>query len=893
MDLGYDGAREQIQVCKKLKRDMEASTRAKQAREYRERAQIVEEQMNAYRQKLDRREQAYNFLTDDVPLTDRDAGMFFALMHDYDNALDYYGRGTLREARENSFFKKQMKKLEDEEFLRRREKASDERSRDDGAAYVDYRKFQEMALEGSSSPIFPPADKNELQNEEFVRLYADCNAYRQANNFESAIAESEKMLELFPESCMAHWMHFLAVNGIVFEESFEVYNICRMINESFLYNEDYEWIMEHSSGEDREKYQRYFSDFETRRMEYMAEQDNATLYKIVFCYCKTDAAGKKSLSASIAEKIIMRWEDSHSPQYPIHCYSSAFYGETFTETFEEARTYGALKNAGIMVIIAENEDEFFSDEMWNEWKRYYDWSTYDPDKQIIAVSTGQLSEVYKGITDSVMEIHGEDDIDRLYQLLSSKEWGLNAYLGDVYIPPEGTTENFTKFVEDCLSTRDVDYGIKTESNFLSHVKIYGLKDPSEPIVKSESQSVIEIQAYCQIGFCVRLRKPLTGNVQTVYSLEIYNSENVYIGGHSWDFGKDNANIDQLAVTWGLKSEKSGELIFQPGIYRARVQINQEEPLDGFFKLTYKSGRAEQFDKMTRDMNLVPTAEERRMPQEQMRECMREHARERYLSRWERSYMPRHSKKSFAEETLVKGIFKRKTEYSHSVEIGDDGTVHARTYTSKNYKDLQFPFDDEGIAQEITRMKDIIEVACMPRGLLALDARGELHYAGRDRHLSETVRQIGRAKSIAQSKDGAYILTFDGQLLELGQGGVTVKEEGVKALSSKGSGKYVEAVYIDANGDVHPHDKAIENAYQPIIALEGYGAGSAYLSDSGKLFYYVADVTYRMELLENKEKQERMNRLKKAFGIVSFEMLDPLTIEAHFYDGRTERFALRG
>lgn len=892
-DIGYEDARDNIQACKKLKKQMESSARAQQAREYRERAQAVEQNMKAYRQKLDRRERVLNYITDDVILTDREAGDFFMIMRDYESAVDYYARGSLRERREQDYFKKQMKKLEDEAWLRRQEEASSRSFGAEEASPVDYRKFQQAALRGEASLLFPPADKTELQNEEFVRLYADCNAYRQMNNFESAAAEAEKLLTLFPESCMAHWMHFLAANGIVFEESFEVYNICRMINDSYLYDEDYQWIMEHSGEEDRKIFERYFSDFEARRMEYMAEQENAALYKIVFCYCGRGEDGKKSLSASIAEKIIMRWEENHSPQYPIHCYSSDFYKDTFTEIFEEARTYGALKNADIMVIIAEKEDEFFSDEMWNQWKRYYDWSLYNPDKQIIAVSTGQLSQTYRGITDSVMEIHGEEDIDRLYQALADKCWGLDAYLGDLYIPPEGTTQNITELIRDCLSARDVDYGIKTQSGFLSNVNIFGLRDPKDSPLSGTSQSVIEMEAYCQIAFNVRLRKPMKENTHVIYSLKMYDSGNRLIAEHSWDFGKDNADMDSFAGRWSLRDSNNGQLIFAPGIYRARVQINDEEPLDGFFMLTYKAGRDERFDKMARDMNLVPAGEERRMPWDQMRERMRSRARERYLSRAERYNPLDYTGKSYAEETVVKGIFKKKTVYGHSAEIGDDGTVHVTTCNETNHKDLPYAFGEESIAQEIARMKDIVEVACISRGILALDARGDLHYAGRDGKLQEEARRLGPVKSVVRGKDGFYILTLGGQLLELGPDGVKVKEEGVKAVSTRtylNNSENVSLIYIDANGTFHSGEKSTADTYQSFIAFRSYGNMSICLSESGQLYIYFNDITVRWQMEKGEENRKTMLRMKGAYGIIWYKRLDTYTIEAHFCNGRTEKFA---
>ncbi len=895
-DLGYDEARDQIQACKKLKKEIAASARARQEREYREMARTLEADMAAYREKLDRREWISNAFLDDIPLTDREAGDLFFCLRDYETAMDYYARGLFREAAEKRYLRKQIRQLEDEDLIRKQEEAAERRSREARTAPVDYQRFRQVTEELPVSPMFPPADKAELQDKEFLRLYADCSAYRQANRFEEAEAAAEKLTALFPESCMARWLHFLAVNGIVFEESFEVYNICRMINDSYFYNEDYLWIMAHAGEGDREVYQRFFARFEERRLAYMTEQDQAALYRIVFCYCGTGPDGKKSRSAAIAEQLITRWESSHSANYPVHCYAADLYRKTFVDTFEEARTYGALRNARILVLIAETEEELFGDEMWNQWKRYYEWSLSDSGKQIVAVSTGQLNEVYAGITEFVREVHGKEDMDQLYQLLESKRWGLDVFLDGLSIPPEGRTEDLTKLVQTCLAERDVDWGLRTESNFLGHMRIYAQAEP-DPEIKSDSFSVIEIEDYLQLAFVIHLRKPLPDHYHAVYTLQLFDSENHLLVEHSWDFGEDNRSIDQFAVKWGLKNQETGELYFTPGLYRARARLNEEEPLDSFFQLTWRAGQGESLDRMARDMNLVPGAGERDLPQEELRQLMRHRAQERYLSRVEKCQPANRTTKSHAIEAFVKGIFKTKMEYGHSAEIREDGTVHVKTCDHKrSYKTLPVPFNDEGIARDVAQMRNIIEVACSPRGVFALDGDGQLHYAGRDPGLKEEVRRLGRVEAITEGdKNGeVYALDDGGRLLELGPDGVTVKEEGVRAFSTVGFGNNIrQMIYINAQGDVCPNNWIPKGVRHQFIALECCGQAIVYLSDCGRLYFGSTDVIFRLEQPKNKALQRAANRLQKAHGIVSFRMTQPYVVEAHLCDGRTETYRLKG
>ncbi|MCD8217746.1 MAG: hypothetical protein LUD01_06825 [Clostridiales bacterium] len=535
----------------------------------------IEAQMQEYRDKLDRRETMLNFLTEGTPWTNRDSEIYGWMTQDYDRFSTDLMRSAVRERREEEYRQKLMRESVDDvrsEIAQQDAARSLDRAkrRQEEQRQLDaVRPTQARAIAVPSSIRSLPVEPALLADEEFKLLYQKCNVCRQVREFQEAEVTAREMVRHYPDSHMARWMHFLAVHGIVFCGGLEVFRIGQLSEKSYMEDEDCRWIAQHAGAEVGAGYALYFQMFEAARERYLEAGKKTSDTEVVFVYQREDADGDETFASAIIRSLQKkRWGDTHIYSITDRDFSLEPYDG-------EAYTYAALKNAKIMVLVADVEDDLYHPEVVQQWTRYRRWAKTDSEKQIVAVSLGALRQNFQGITENIYNLVNAEDVDQLYR-------GIMALIAQQWMKAGNrvSSQAATDFaaghcpVNEELGTRVLS------TSYIKKVMTREMHAQTDYFGDEDGDGIIHLSSVTHISCAVVLQRAI-GTAKTIrMQMQVYDMQGVQICWLYYDIDV-RADNDRFAAGWNFHVDVN-DYIMKPGMYRLRMWIDDGDYAECFF-----------------------------------------------------------------------------------------------------------------------------------------------------------------------------------------------------------------------------------------------------------------------------------------------------------------------
>ncbi|MCC8150290.1 MAG: hypothetical protein LIO96_02230 [Lachnospiraceae bacterium] len=570
---GIAGCKDWIKTIKK-ERKMEEQYHRNMA-SYSSSNSRIEAQMQEYRDKLDRRETMLNFLTEGTPWTNKDSEIYGWMTQDYDRFSTDLMRSLVRERREEEYRQKLLREsvnvvhseMAQQDAARSLDRAK--RRQEEQRQLNAVQPTQARVIAAPSSVRSLPVEPALLEDEEFKLLYQKCNVCRQMRDFREAEVTAQEMVRRYPDSHMARWLHFLAAHGIVFCGGLEVFHIGQLSEKSYMEEEDCQWIVQHAGAEAGTVYALYFQMFESARKRYLEMGKKTADTEVVLVCQKEDADGDETFASGIVHSLQKKgWGD-------MHVYSPSDQDFTSEPCDGEAYTYAALRNARVMVLVADVEDDLYHSEMMQQWTRYRRWVKTDSGKQIVAVSLGALSRDFQSITENIYSLANTEDVDQVYR-------GITDLLAQQWMKARNRTSSqaVTAFAaKHCPANEELGAPVLSTS-YIKKVMTREMHAQTDYFGDEDGDGIIHLSSVTHISCAVVLQRAI-GTAKTIrMQMQVYDMQGVQVCWlyHDIDVRADN---DRFAAGWNFHVD-ANDYMMKPGMYRLRMWIDDSDYAECFF-----------------------------------------------------------------------------------------------------------------------------------------------------------------------------------------------------------------------------------------------------------------------------------------------------------------------
>lgn len=208
-----------------------------------------------------------------------------------------------------------------------------------------------------------------IDSEQKEHLYTRAEHFRQANNFDKAVASYEALLNLDGEDPEAYWGLLISRYGIEYVEdpaTHERVPTCHRVQfDSILADSDYQNALKYASGSDRDIYEKEANRIAEIQKSILRISAQEKPYDIFICYKETTAGGTRTKDSTLAQDIYYQLTNQGLKVFFSRITLEDKLGQQY-----EPYIFAALNSAKVMLVIGSKREYFESVWMRNEWSRF-------------------------------------------------------------------------------------------------------------------------------------------------------------------------------------------------------------------------------------------------------------------------------------------------------------------------------------------------------------------------------------------------------------------------------------------------------------------------------------------------------------------------------------------
>ena len=221
-----------------------------------------------------------------------------------------------------------------------------------------------------------------IDSEQKEHLYTRAEHFRQANNFDKAVASYEALLNLDGEDPEAYWGLLISRYGIEYVEdpaTHERVPTCHRVQfDSILADSDYLNALKFSSGYDHEIYEKEAQRISEIQKSILRISAQEKPYDVFICYKEATDAGTRTKDSTLAQDIYYQLTNQGLKVFFSRITLEDKLGQQY-----EPYIFAALNSAKVMLVIGSKKEYFEAVWVKNEWSRFLALMKKDRSKLLI------------------------------------------------------------------------------------------------------------------------------------------------------------------------------------------------------------------------------------------------------------------------------------------------------------------------------------------------------------------------------------------------------------------------------------------------------------------------------------------------------------------------------
>ena len=221
-----------------------------------------------------------------------------------------------------------------------------------------------------------------IDSEQKEHLYTRAEHFRQANNFDKAVAAYEALLNLDAEDPEAYWGLLISRYGIEYVEdpaTHERVPTCHRVQfDSILADSDYLNALKFSSGYDHEIYEKEAQRISEIQKSILRISSQEKPYDVFICYKEATDAGTRTKDSTLAQDIYYQLTNQGLKVFFSRITLEDKLGQQY-----EPYIFAALNSAKVMLVIGSKKEYFEAVWVKNEWSRFLALMKKDRSKLLI------------------------------------------------------------------------------------------------------------------------------------------------------------------------------------------------------------------------------------------------------------------------------------------------------------------------------------------------------------------------------------------------------------------------------------------------------------------------------------------------------------------------------
>lgn len=221
-----------------------------------------------------------------------------------------------------------------------------------------------------------------IDSEQKEHLYTRAEHFRQANNFDKAVAAYEALLNLDGEDPEAYWGLLISRYGIEYVEdpaTHERVPTCHRVQfDSILADSDYLNALKFSSGYDHEIYEKEAQRISEIQKSILRISAQEKPYDVFICYKEATDAGTRTKDSTLAQDIYYQLTNQGLKVFFSRITLEDKLGQQY-----EPYIFAALNSAKVMLVIGSKKEYFEAVWVKNEWSRFLALMKKDRSKLLI------------------------------------------------------------------------------------------------------------------------------------------------------------------------------------------------------------------------------------------------------------------------------------------------------------------------------------------------------------------------------------------------------------------------------------------------------------------------------------------------------------------------------
>ena len=221
-----------------------------------------------------------------------------------------------------------------------------------------------------------------LDTEQREQLYARAEHFRQANNFDKAVAAYESILDLDGTDPEAWWGLLISKYGIEYVEdpaSHERIPTCHRVQfDSILADPDYLNALKYALGYDRKIYEKEAHRIAEIQKDILRISSQEKPYDVFICCKETTDGGMRTNDSVLAQDIYFQLTKQGLKVF----FSRITLEKKLVQQYEPY-IFAALNSAKVMLVVGTKKEHFEDLRVKNEWSRFLALKKKDPSKLLI------------------------------------------------------------------------------------------------------------------------------------------------------------------------------------------------------------------------------------------------------------------------------------------------------------------------------------------------------------------------------------------------------------------------------------------------------------------------------------------------------------------------------
>ena len=221
-----------------------------------------------------------------------------------------------------------------------------------------------------------------IGDEQTERFYARAEHFRQASNFDKAVAAYEAILNLNSEDPEAYWGVLISKYGIEYVEdpaTHERIPTCHRVQfDSILADSDYLNALKYASPDERAIYEKEANRIAEIQKGILRISAQEKPYDVFICYKETTDGGTRTKDSTLAQDIYYQLTNQGLKVFFSRITLEDKLGQQY-----EPYIFAALNSAKVMLVIGSKKEYFEAVWVKNEWSRLLALSKKDRSKLLI------------------------------------------------------------------------------------------------------------------------------------------------------------------------------------------------------------------------------------------------------------------------------------------------------------------------------------------------------------------------------------------------------------------------------------------------------------------------------------------------------------------------------